>query len=242
MYQQARFLLAGDKALCVELGDAISPEINQRVRHLFLAVEKQSIIGITDLVPTYRSVLVYYDPMRINYSELEAKIRALEDRLEDSIVEAPRVREVPTVYGGDYGPDLVYVASHNGLSIEEVISIHSGTDYPIYMMGFTPGFTYLGGMSKGIATPRLQTPRVVVPAGSVGIADEQTGIYPTESPGGWQLIGRTPIRLFDPDRDPPVAVETGDYMRFVQVVESEYLDIQSQIQAGSYTIATHQVG
>ena len=242
MYQQARFLLAGDKALCVELGDAISPEINQRVRNLFLAVEKQSIIGITDLVPTYRSVLVYYDPMRITYSELEAKIRALEDRLEDAVVEAPRVHQIPTVYGGDYGPDLVYVASHNRLSIEEVISIHSGTDYPIYMMGFTPGFTYLGGMSKGIATPRLQAPRVVVPAGSVGIADEQTGIYPTESPGGWQLIGRTPIRLFDPDRDPPVAVETGDYVRFVPVVESEYLGIQNQIQAGSYTIATHQVG
>ena len=242
MYEQARFLLAGDKAICVELGDAISPEINRRVRNLSLAVERQLILGITDLVPTYRSILVYYDPMLISYSELEARIRALENQLGDVTPEVPRVVEVPTVYGGDYGPDLELVARHSGLSTEEVIGIHSGTDYLIYMMGFTPGFTYLGGMSERIATPRLQTPREVVPAGSVGIADRQTGVYPTESPGGWQLIGRTPIELFDQDRDPPVAVDTGDYVRFVPVTESEYLDIQGRVQSGSYTIVTHMAG
>jgi len=242
MYEQARFLLAGDKALCVELGDAVSPEINHRVRNLSLAVERQPIPGITDLVPTYRSILVYYDPMRISYAELEANIRALDDHLGEVVAEVPRVVEVPTVYGGDYGPDLEYVASHCGLSAEEVIGIHSGTDYLVYMMGFTPGFTYLGGMSEKIATPRLQTPRGVVPAGSVGIADRQTGVYPTESPGGWQIIGRTPIKLFDPDRDPPVAMDTGDYVRFVPVTESEYLDIHRQVQSGSYTIVTHIAG
>lgn len=242
MYEQARFLLAGDKALCVELGDAISPEVNHRVRNLSRAVERQSIPGITDLVPTYRSILVYYDPMRISYSELEARIRALENRLEEEIAEVPRLLEVPTVYGGDYGPDLEHVASHCGLSTGEVIGIHSGTDYLIYMMGFTPGFTYLGGMSEKIATPRLQTPRGVVPAGSVGIAGQQTGVYPAESPGGWQLIGRTPLELFDPDRDPPVAVDPGDYVRFVPVTESEYLDIQGRVQSGSYTIVTQMSG
>ena len=242
MYEQARFLPAGDKALCVELGDAISPEINHRVRNLSLVVEGQLIPGITDLVPTYRSILVYFDPLRISKPELEAKIRALENHLGEVVAEVPRVVEVPTVYGGGYGPDLKYVASHCGLSIEEVVRIHSGTDYLIYMMGFTPGFTYLGGMSEKIVTPRLQTPRGVVPAGSVGIAEQQTGVYPTESPGGWQLIGRTPLKLFDPDRAPPVVVDTGDYVRFVPVTESEYLDIQRQVQSRSYTIVTHRVG
>jgi KipI family sensor histidine kinase inhibitor len=226
MYRQPRFLPAGDRALCVELGDVISPEINHRVRSLFLAVEQQSISGIMDVVPAYRSILVYYDPMRIAPSELEAQLRALNDRLESVVVESPKVVAVPTVYGGEYGPDLEYVARYSGLSTEEVVRIHSGTDYLVYMMGFTPGFTYLGGMSERIATPRLQTPRVAIPAGSVGITEQQTGVYPIESPGGWQLIGRTPIRIFDPDRDPPVAVEPGDYMRFVPVSESEYMDFQ----------------
>ena len=242
MYEQARFLLAGDKALCVELGYGISPEINHRVRNLSLALGRQQIPGITDLVPTYRSILVYYDPILISYAELEAKIRSLEDHLVEAVAVVPRVVEIPTVYGGDYGPDLEYVASHCGLSTEEVIKIHSGTDYLIYMMGFTPGFTYLGGISEKIATPRLRTPRVVVPAGSVGIAERQTGVYPTESPGGWQLIGRTPLELFDPDHDPPVAADTGDYLRFIPVTESEYLDIQGRVQSGSYTIVTQTAG
>ena len=233
MYRQARFLPAGDKALCVELGDAISPEINHRVRSLFLAVEKHMIPGIMDVVPTYRSILVYYDPMRIAHPDLKAQLSALNANLENVRVAAPKVVEVPTIYGGEYGPDLEYVARHSGLSTREVVHIHSGTDYLVYMMGFTPGFTYLGGMSERIATPRLQTPRVAIPAGSVGIAERQTGVYPIESPGGWQLIGRTPIRIFDADRDPPVAVETGDYLRFVPISEGEYLDLQRQIEVGS---------
>ena len=242
MYEQARFLPAGDKALCVELGDAISPEINHRVRALSLALGRELVPGITDLVPTYRSILVYYDPIRIGHSGLEARIRALELHLAGEVAEVPRVVEIPTVYGGGYGPDLEHVASHCGLSTDDVIKLHSGTDYLIYMMGFTPGFTYLGGMSEKIATPRLQTPRGVVPAGSVGIADGQTGVYPTESPGGWQLIGRTPLELFDPGRDPPVAVDVGDYVRFVPVTESEYLDIQGRVQSGRYTIVTKIAG
>lgn len=233
MYRQARFLPAGDKALCVELGDAISPEINHRVRSLLLAVDKELIPGITDVVPTYRSILVYYDPMSIDHSELEAQLCALNDHLENVNVDAPKVVEVPTVYGGEYGPDLEYVAEYNGLNTDEVVRIHSGTDYLVYMMGFTPGFTYLGGVSERIATPRLQTPRVAIPAGSVGIAEQQTGVYPIESPGGWLLIGRTPIKIFDADRDPPVAVEAGNYVRFVPVSEGEYLNLQRQREVGS---------
>ena len=242
LYQDAKYLPAGDKALYVELGDAISPEINRRVREFFLAIEKRGIPGVVDLVPTYRSVLVYYDPLSLAYSELEERLRDLEEHLEEASVEAPKVMELPTVYGGEYGPDLEHVVEHTGLAAEEVIRIHTGTDYLVYMMGFTPGFTYLGGMSDRIATPRLQTPRTAIAAGSVGIADKQTGVYPIESPGGWQLIGRTPVRIFDPQRQPPVVVDAGDYVRFVAVTEAQYLDIQRQVQDDSYQVATRTSG
>lgn len=236
MYRRPRFLPAGDKALSVELGNSISPEINRRVRDLFLATENQGIPGIVDLVPTYRSLLVYYDPLRLPLPELEERLAALEHHLDQAAVKPPRVVEIPTLYGGEYGPDLGLVAEHNGLSPEEVIQIHSGADYLVYAMGFTAGFPYLGGMSERIATPRLQTPRTVIPAGSVGIAERQTGIYPVESPGGWQLIGRTPVQLFDPGRDPPVLMEAGDYVRFLPITEDAYHDIQRQVRAGSYQV------
>ena len=150
------------------------------------------------------------------------KVEAQVGSLADAPVPAPRVVEIPTAYGGDFGPDLPFVASHNGLSEADVVSIHAGADYLVYMMGFSPGFPYLGGMSERIATPRLTTPRTVIPAGSVGIAQAQTGVYPVESPGGWQLIGRTPIPLFDASRHPPVIVEPGDSIRFVPIGADEY--------------------
>ena len=242
MYRRARYLPAGDKAVTVELGDAISPQINRRVRDLFLSIGNQRIPGVIDLVPTYRSVLVYYDPLRLSLLELEERLRDLEEHLDEATVAVPRVVVFPAVYGGEYGPDLGYVAEHNGLAPEEVVRIHCGTDYLVYMMGFTPGFTYLGGMVEGIATPRLQTPRMTIPGGSVGIAEQQTGIYPIESPGGWQLIGRTPVRLFDPQRDPPVVVEAGDYVRFVPVTEEAYRDIMRRVQEGSYRVTIHPAG
>tara|TARA_B100001971_G_scaffold24167_1_gene18795 strand:- start:194 stop:922 length:729 start_codon:yes stop_codon:yes gene_type:complete len=240
MYQRARFLPAGDKALAVELGDSITPEINRKVRDLLVAIESQGIPGLVDLVPTYRSLLVYYDPLRLSLSELEERLTALEQKLDQASRKAPRVLEIPTLYGGDYGPDIGEVAEHNGLAPEEVIQIHSGAEYLVYMMGFTPGFPYLGGMSERIATPRLQTPRSAIPAGSVGIAEQQTGVYPIESPGGWQLIGRTPVQLFDPQRDPPVVVTAGDYIRFVSITEEVYHDIQQQVLAGSYQHTTRE--
>ena len=238
MYQSARYLPAGDKALSIELGDAISPEINRKVRNLCLTIGNHAIPGVQELVPTYRSVLVYYDPMRISQVDLESQLRDLEYHLDEATVQAPRLVELPTVYGGEYGPDLDHVAGHNHVSAQDVVRIHSETEYLVYMMGFTPGFTYLGGMSEKIATPRLETPRTVIPAGSVGIAERQTGVYPIESPGGWQLIGRTPVRLFDAHREPPVVVDAGDYIRFVPVEESQYLEIQRQVHAGTYQLIT----
>ncbi len=238
MYQRARFLPAGDKALVVELGDSITPEINRKVRGLLAAIENQGIPGLVDLVPSYRSLLVYYDPLCLSLPELEELLSALEQNLDPADLKAPRVVEIPTLYGGEYGPDIGQVAKHNGLALEEVIRIHSGAEYLVYMMGFTPGFPYMGGMSERIATPRLQTPRTAIPAGSVGIAEQQTGVYPIESPGGWQLIGRTPVQLFDPQREPPVVVTVGDYIRFAPITEEAYHDIQRQVRTGSYQLTT----
>ncbi len=217
-----RYLPAGDQGLVVEYGDAIDPATNRRVRDLFLALHAASIPGIVDLVPTYRSLLVNYDPLQLAPDGLRHALERIEVGLATAPVPAPRIVEVPTAYGGELGPDLPFVASHNNLSEDEVVRIHSGTDYLVYMMGFSPGFPYLGGMSERIATPRLKTPRTAIPAGSVGIAQTQTGIYPVESPGGWQLIGRTPVTLFDASRQPPVLVEAGDYIRFVPVSRDEY--------------------
>lgn len=236
MYESARFLVAGDSALCVELGDQISPEIHYRVSGLSKSIQRRMITGIIEVIPTYRSILVCYDPMVINPLELEIQIRALENRLTEQVPDDPKIVEVPVVYGGIFGPDIENVAVNCGISVEDVIRIHSGTDYLIYMMGFTIGFAYLYGMSNDIATPRLHVPRVNVPAGSIGIAETQTGVYSIESPGGWQIIGRTPLKLFDPQLDPPVIVGTGDHVKFIRVTEVEYRDIQRQIQSNNYTI------
>ena len=238
MYQRARFLPAGDRALAVELGDSITAEINRKVRDLLVAIESEGIPGLIDLVPTYRSLLVNYDPLRLSLPELQERLANLEQHLDQATLKAPKVAEIPTLYGGEHGPDLGHVAEHNGLDPDEVIQIHSGTEYLIYMMGFTPGFPYMGGMSERIATPRLQTPRTAIPVGSVGIAEQQTGVYPIESPGGWQLIGRTPVQLFDPQRDPPVLVVAGDYIRFTPIKENVFNDIQRRVREGSYKITT----
>ena len=145
----------------------------------------------------------------------------------DTTNELVTVVEVPTVYGGEFGPDLSFVASHNHLSEDEVISIHSGTDYLVYMLGFIPGFTYLGGMDPRIATPRLSSPRTLIPAGSVGIAGEQTGTYPSDSPGGWQIIGRTPVTMYDMAKAQAALLNAGDYVRYVPIDESEFHRIKA---------------
>jgi inhibitor of KinA len=235
MAGEPRFLVAGDAALVVEFGDAIDPAINRRVRGLLLAVDGARLDGVRDLVPTYRSLLVSYDPRQTTFAALREHLSGLEARLDDTPVPPPRVVEIPTAYGSDFGPDLRFVAEHNSLTEDEVVAIHSGPDYLVYMMGFSPGFTYLGGMSERIAAPRLDTPRTAIPAGSVGIAQLQTGIYPVESPGGWRLIGRTPVSLFDPSRNPPVVVDAGDYIRFVPVAPDQYAAIDDAVRQGTWT-------
>jgi len=236
IYEEPRFLTGGDKAIFVEFGDAIQPELNRRVRHLKLSIEKASIPGIIETVPTYRSLLVYFEPLQINARKLRAMLYSLVQSLVESEIPKPKLIEIPTVYGDEYGPDLEFVATHNGLSTSEVVQIHTGTPYLIYMIGFIPGFPYLGGMSPRIATPRLETPRTKIPAGSVGIAGSQTGIYPAESPGGWRLIGRTPLQLFDPSHEPPALLQVGDYLNFISVTPEEFTSIKQAVEQGTYSV------
>ena len=238
MYPEPRFLHAGDCALAVELGDDISPETNRAVRDLLVSIEDRTLDGITDLVPSYRSILVHYDPLVIDLPSLEEELTTLQASVSEGGVSEPRCVLIPVLYGGDAGPDLEHVAEHNNLSIEEVVDIHTGTQYRVYMLGFSPGFPYLGGMSERIETPRLDTPRTAIPAGSVGIAEKQTGVYPTESPGGWQLIGRTPLAFFDPSAEPPCLLEAGDFIRFVPIDDVEFQQITQQVEDGTYQVAT----
>ena len=234
IYEEPRFLSGGDRAIFVEFGDAIDPEINRRVRHLMLSLHRERVRGIVETVPTYRSLLVYFEPRQIDGSRLRETLRLLAQQTGEDALPRPRLIEVPTVYGSEYGPDLEFVAQHGSLSAPEVIRTHTGAPYLVYMIGFLPGFPYLGGMSPRIATPRLATPRAKVPAGSVGIAGSQTGIYPAESPGGWRLIGRTPLKLFDPGREPPALFQAGDYLSFISITPQEYDSTREAVQQGTY--------
>jgi KipI family sensor histidine kinase inhibitor len=227
-----RFLPAGDAALVVELGDSIDLAINERVHALARAIEQSAPAGLRETVPTYRSLLVHYDPLQTSLEEVQTLVRSAMERCTAAPPPQPRVVDIPTVYGGDFGPDIAYVAAHNGLTVEEVVRLHSAPLYTVYMLGFTPGFPYLGGLPRELATPRLATPRLAVPAGAVGIAGSQTGIYPLPTPGGWQLIGRTPAVLFDPQRTPPALLEPGDRVRFVPISGEEFAALRTEAEGG----------
>ena len=218
----------GDRAISIDFGQVIDPKINRHIRQTIERIKELQLEGIIELVPTYCALLVEYDAMLYSYSEICNIIEpTLEEGMTNTTNELVTVVEVPTVYGGEFGPDLRFVASHNHLSEDEVISIHSGTDYLVYMLGFIPGFTYLGGMDPRIATPRLSSPRTLIPAGSVGIAGEQTGTYPSDSPGGWQIIGRTPVTMYDMSKAQVALLNAGDYVRYVPIDESEFHRIKS---------------
>lgn len=218
----------GDCAISIDFGQVIDPKINRHIRQIIEQIKDLQLDGIIELVPTYCALLVQYDAMVYSYSDI---CRILEPTLQESVTDSANelvtIVEIPTVYGGEYGPDLGFVASYNHLSEAEVVSIHSGTDYLVYMLGFIPGFTYLGGMDPRIATPRLSSPRTLIPAGSVGIAGEQTGTYPSDSPGGWQIIGRTPVTMYDMSKEQAALLQAGDYVRYVSIDENEFHRVKS---------------
>ena len=222
-----RFLPCGDQAVTVEWGSTIDEHINRQVHAFARKVEALSHPAITEVVPTYRSATVHYRPEVFSYEELKHLLLSLAQGSAEEAEELPVV-EIPVCYGGEYGPDLLEVAQHCSLTPEEVIARHTAPTYRIYMLGFTPGFPYLGGMDPSIAAPRRKEPRIQIPAGSVGIAGEQTGVYPIVSPGGWQLIGRTPLRLFDPQKEQPILLSAGAGIRFVPIDEETFRKMEEK--------------
>ncbi|WP_277815799.1 5-oxoprolinase subunit PxpB [Paenibacillus sp. DMB5] len=232
-----RIIPLGDSAVSVIFEAAISPQTHRRVKAVCSRLISAPFTGMIEFVPSFHSVAVYYDgpavlrayphfiaqgeeyyPFPIVAALLEEMLKLADEQADP----APRIVSIPVCYGGETGPDLEFVARYNRLSVEEVIDIHSSADYLVYMLGFAPGFPYLGGLSPAISTPRRPSPRLAIPAGSVGIAGDQTGVYPLETPGGWQLIGRTPVALFRPHAVPPVRLQAGDLVRFYPVSFSEF--------------------
>lgn len=217
-----RVVAAGDSTLVVAFDERIDPIVNARAIRCAEAVEAAGIAGVRDIVPTYRTVAVFFDPLHTDYADLVRRLEAAASRGGEAPVASPAPIEVPVCYGGEFGPDLDDVARRANMSPEEVVAAHAGETYRVFMLGFLPGFAYLGLVDPRIATARRPAPRVRVPKGSVGIAGRQTAIYPAESPGGWQLLGRTPIDPFDVGRPMPFLFKAGDAVRFVPVDRPEY--------------------
>jgi len=234
--QILKYIPSGDSAFIIKVDNEISPEINQTIRKLLVRIEQERIEGVVDFIPSYNELLVCYDPLIIGYRKLLDRLRLIDREIDSVKLPESSVIQIPVYYGDDFGPDLNEVADFNSLSIDEVIGIHSSTNYLVYMLGFTPGFCYLGGMDARIATPRKHSPRIKIPAGAVGIADKQTGIYPIESPGGWQLIGQTPLKLFDPERKPEFLIQPGDFIRFVPVSIDEFKRMTNEVREGIYKL------
>lgn len=216
------YRIMGDRSVILDLGDKISPEINRRVRQFSMALTENPLEGVVDFVPAYRSLLIVYDPLRIDVARLKHQIEDLRTKTDKIQIPKAKTVEIPVAYGGEYGPDLEWVARYHKTSTEEVIRLHTGTIYQVYMIGFTPGHPYMAELPKSLITPRKGTPRTNVPQGSVAIGKNQTVIYPFESPGGLHILGRTPVKLFDPRKSPPTLFEMGDRVRFFPIEEKEF--------------------
>lgn len=212
----------GDSAVVVELDQAINLNTHRKIKALSMHLDEHPFPGMVEYTPAFTTVTVFYDPLQVSYKAVCSTLEQIVSGLNVAEDYQARTVEIPVWYGGEFGPDLEFVARHNGLSPEEVVHIHSNGEYLVYMIGFAPGFPYLGGMSERIAAPRRQSPRLSIPAGTVGIAGAQTGVYPIGTPGGWQLIGRTPLALFRPNENPPSLLEAGDIVRFRPICRDEY--------------------
>ena len=230
----------GETALIVKFGNEISPQIHYKIKSLSEYLEKYPFVGMVEYVISYTSLAIYYNPFTVKKSFSQYKeqsaVQIVATYIKDCVQKMQQVDEsranvveIPICYGGKYGPDIEFVAKHNNLSVQEVIDIHTAPQYLVYMIGFCPGFPYLGGMDKRIATPRREVPRIEIPARSIGIAGEQTGGYPISTPGGWQIIGRTPIEMFNPDdEENPTLLHSGDLVKFYAVSEKEYLALKGE--------------
>lgn len=227
----------GDLAVRVSFGDEIEKTTNERIRQFIVNLQKESAEGVVECVPAYTSVTVYYEPNRISYSHLVEKLRAIYLASGQSKGIKPVVYEIPVWYGDGMGPDLAYVAQYHGMSERDVIELHANKEYLIHMIGFMPGFPYLGGLPDEIAVPRLEKPRRSVEPGAVGIGGNQTGIYPADVPSGWRIIGVTPVILFDLERENPFLFSSGNYIKFKPIDQDEFLKIKEM--GASYQVKTY---
>jgi inhibitor of KinA len=219
-----RIVTAGDSALIVEFEDRIDPAVNARAIACADALQAAGLPGVRDVVPTFRSVAVYFDPLHTDGDVLFARVEAAAAAASAGAEASRTPIRIPVCYGGDFGPDLSALAAFSHLDEHAVVAAHTARTYRVFMLGFVPGFAYLGTVDERIAMPRRSAPRVRVPAGSVGIAGVQTGIYPTETPGGWQIIGRTPVKPFDPDRTEPFLLKAGDAVEFYAIDPDRFTD------------------
>jgi len=221
-----RFQRASDQSLLIYFGQQITLGAHERVKKLLRLLESEPIAGIRNLHPAYCSVLVKFDALKWRHDQLENILKQYLGRLEDVTLPEPRQVEIPVCYGGEHGPDLIDVSEIHGMTPAQVIELHSSPAYVVYFLGFVPGFAYLGELPEALATPRLATPRRRVPAGSVGIAGRQTGVYPVATPGGWRLLGRTPISMFRPDRDGLSLLSIGDRVRFTPINQEQFAALE----------------
>jgi len=226
---------AGEGGMIIGFGREMSPVLSRRVHGTASRLWQEKINGIYDIVPAYCSITIYFNPLDLPYKELEQAVTAvLKDKTGSFILPPSRLLVVPVCYGGVLGPDLEYVARNTGLTVEEVIELHTQKPYLVYMLGFTPGFAYLGGLPNSLVLPRQNEPRLRVPAGSVGLGGSQTGFYSVESQGEWWLIGRTPLRAFSAGENPPFLLKPGDYVKFSAIEQSEFFSLRRQIRDGKY--------
>lgn len=221
----------GDQAVFIEVSKKIDTSSERKVKAIVSRLEAESPYWMIEYIPAYTTVTLIYSIHAFSkeespYEVVCEQIRELLVDVEETATVQQKVVKIPVLYGGEYGPDLAFVAQHNGLTVDEVIAIHTSGDYTVHMIGFAPGFPFIGGMSEQIGAPRRKTPRLKIPARSVGIAGVQTGVYPIETPGGWQLIGRTPLELFLPAEDPPSFLAAGDKIRFYEITSEEYEDLR----------------
>ena len=235
------FLQNGDSAVTVQFKNEISKEVNSYVTSLCAEIENNKINGVIEYIPTFCSVSVLYDCTLISAKKLISKLEKIIKNIKITSSRKAKLYEIPVCYDDCFALDMGNVCEHSHLTREEVIARHSGRDYLIYMLGFLPGFAYLGGMDEALATPRLDSPRSEIFEGAVGIGGEQTGIYPVASPGGWQLIGKTPVKVYDKERENPILYSSGDYIRFVPVSLAEYDQIETQINTGTYRVKVTEV-
>jgi KipI family sensor histidine kinase inhibitor len=234
IYAEPRLLPCGDLAVSVELGDEIGREVNARVLALEYLLRQRGVAGITETVPSFRSLLVYYDPLVVGFDELADRLRALAAEARADVLPPARTVELPCCYGGELGFELEGAAARLGLDPDEVVRVHAGADYFVDFVGFTPGLPYLSGMPQRIHIPRLETPRVKTPPGSVSLGGMQCCIYSVESPGGFWVVGRTPVRLYDPSAPDPILLRAGDHVRFRPIDRAEFDAIAEAVAAGRF--------